>query len=140
MNHPRYHVGALCNTIEEQIEDVDGEETHKVRTHIEKIRALLRISEPELHELDREDEPNKDVEEEEPIYFTTWEEIGWFPGQERRDRELAEKFACKTVQPSPREHRERSIISWPSIPDSPPSQRNNPGPMPKQKTPPRTNP
>ena len=145
MNHPRYHVSALCNTIEEQIEDVDGEETHKVRTHIEKIRALLRISEPELHELDHEDEPDEDVEEEEPIYFTTWEDIGWSPGYERReqerlDKEFAEKLARETMQHSPREHRERSIVSWPSIPNSPPSQRNSPGPMPKQKTPPPTNP
>ena len=53
MKHPRYHVGALCNTIEEQIEEVDGEEKHKVLDTLSKIRALLRTSEPELHELDR---------------------------------------------------------------------------------------
>ena len=68
---------ALCNTIEEQIEDVDGEETHKVLNHIRKIRALLRTSEPELHELDRRDEYDEDVEKEEPNYFTTWRTKNW---------------------------------------------------------------
>ena len=58
MTHPKYHVSALCTTIEEQIEDVDGEETHKVLNHLRKIRALLRTSEPELQELDRKDEYN----------------------------------------------------------------------------------
>ena len=89
MNHPRYHVGALCNTIEEQIEDVDGEETHKVLNYIRKIRALLRTSEPELHELDRQDEYDEDVEKEEPIYFTT-----------REDKELAEQCARITSDPA----------------------------------------
>ena len=131
---------------------MDGEEKHKVLDYLRKIRALLRTSEPELHELDREDKPDEDVENEEPIYFTTWEDIGWCPGnptrklgkldrkrerlereQERLDRILAEQLACETTQHSPREHREGSIVSWPSISDSPPSQRNSPGPMPKQK-------
>ena len=90
MKYPRYHVSALCNSIEEQIEDVDWEETHKVRTHIETIRALLRIGEPELHELGREDEPDEDVEEEEPIYFTTWEDVAEQCGtQGKTDRQLA---------------------------------------------------
>ena len=71
MTHPRYHVGAQCNTIKEHIEDVAGEEAHKVLNHIGKIRALLRTGEPELHELDGEDEYDKDVEKEELIYFTT---------------------------------------------------------------------
>ena len=89
MKHPRYHVGALCNTIEEQIEDVDGEETHNVLNHIRKIRALLWTSEPELHELDRQDEYDEDVEKEEPIYFTT-----------REDKELAEQCARITSDPA----------------------------------------
>ena len=75
MNHPRYHVGAQCDTIEEQIEDVVGERAHQVRNHIGRIRALLRTSEQELHELDVKDEYDEDVEKEEPIYFTTWEDV-----------------------------------------------------------------
>ena len=92
MNHPRYHVGTLVASIEEQIEGEDGEEAHKVRNLIKRIQALLRTSEQELHELNVKEEYDEDVEKEEPIYFTTWEDKKWIPpwdpSHPRHPREL----------------------------------------------------
>ena len=98
--------------------------------HIGKIRALLRTGEPELHELEGEDEYDEDVEKEEPIYFTTCETTEDLIKIIRDAKIDSLDYDGLRAQLGPidpegvltrviLERRERPIISWPSIPDSP---------------------